>query len=190
MFNLAYSYNFELLNLETLAVLPGFVYIKSVDSVYLWANFNLSKAAVGKEAGDAMYGGTDFDFHWNLYADKMRENDKKVIQAHYPVHATETSQRPDGIVRQLTTYKIPLYKDNQLMGLLGISSEHSMSNFQTRLTPREQTCIALMAQGSTDKEIAAKLGISSRTVETHINSSKEKLNVNSRAELIVLFCEK
>ena len=188
--NFVHGYNVDSLNFETLATLPGFVYVKSIKSIYLWANFNLSKAAVGKEVADAMKGSTDFDFHWNLYAEQMRENDKQVIETCLPVHATETSQRPDGIVHRLTSYKVPLYKKGTLMGLLGISSERPISRFQTRLTPREQTCIALMAQGMVDKEIANKLNISRRTVEFHFNNSKTKLNVCSRAELIVLFCEK
>ena len=188
-FSTAKSYDFESLDFSTLAALPGFIYVKSIASIYLWSNLNLSKAALGKDTVNALQGGTDLDFHWKIFGDKMRQNDRKVFEGG-ALHTTETSQRSNGGIHLLTTYKIPLYQHNRLMGLLGISFEHPINIFEKKLTPREQTCIALMAQGLQDKEIAAKLGISRRTVETYFNSSKEKLNVDSRAELIVLFCEK
>jgi DNA-binding NarL/FixJ family response regulator len=42
-----------------------------------------------------------------------------------------------------------------------------------------------MAHGLTNKAIAARLKISERTVQGHIASLFEKLNVNSRTEAVV-----
>lgn len=52
------------------------------------------------------------------------------------------------------------------------------------LTRREQTIIALLANGLSSREMADKLRISVRTVETHRRNIKQKLNLNSTPELV------
>jgi len=184
------GYHIESLHLPSLADFPGFIYIKSATSDYMWNNRQLAKVALGTDATDALEGCTDFDFHWKLHADQMRENDRQAIVSRHTIHTSENCSRSDGSVYRLITYKIPLYRNNQLYGLLGISYDQPMNPLQSRLTPREQTCIALMSQGLSDKEIAARLKISRRTVETHFNSSRLKLNVKTRGQLIVMFCDR
>jgi DNA-binding NarL/FixJ family response regulator len=51
-------------------------------------------------------------------------------------------------------------------------------------TPREQEVLALLALGHTNAEIAEKLSISERTVETHRTNIMSKLELKSRAELV------
>ena len=53
-----------------------------------------------------------------------------------------------------------------------------------QLTPRELATLRLMADGKANKEIASELGISDRTVKTHIGHLFEKLGVTSRTEAI------
>ncbi len=52
------------------------------------------------------------------------------------------------------------------------------------LTPREQEVCSLLAYGHTNSEIALKLFISERTVETHRANIFSKLNLKNRAELV------
>jgi two-component system NarL family response regulator len=52
------------------------------------------------------------------------------------------------------------------------------------LTPRELTTLRLMADGQSNKEIAGTLGISERTVKTHLSHLFEKLGVTSRTEAV------
>jgi DNA-binding NarL/FixJ family response regulator len=52
------------------------------------------------------------------------------------------------------------------------------------LTPREQEICRLLAYGHTNSEIAEKLFISERTVETHRSKIFSKLDLKNRAELV------
>lgn len=53
-----------------------------------------------------------------------------------------------------------------------------------RLTPRQREVLQLIIEGCTMKEIALKLGISTRTAESHKYEMMEGLGVESNAELI------
>ena len=51
------------------------------------------------------------------------------------------------------------------------------------LTPRERESLQLFAEGLTAKEVSVKLGISTKTAETHRANLMAKLNLTSAAEL-------
>lgn len=53
-----------------------------------------------------------------------------------------------------------------------------------RITPQEGRILQLIAEGLTSKEIASRLGISSRTVETHRAHLMEKLRARNVAALV------
>lgn len=52
------------------------------------------------------------------------------------------------------------------------------------LTPREQEVLQLVAEGKSTKEIAAMLGISGRTAESHRKRIKSKLGIRETAGLV------
>jgi DNA-binding NarL/FixJ family response regulator len=52
------------------------------------------------------------------------------------------------------------------------------------LTEREREIVQLLAQAKSNKEIAAALDISVRTVETHRATIMRKLEINSIVELV------
>jgi DNA-binding NarL/FixJ family response regulator len=52
-----------------------------------------------------------------------------------------------------------------------------------QLTPREREVLRLIARGYTYKELARRLGVSTKTVETHVSSVLRKLQLSSRHEL-------
>jgi two-component system NarL family response regulator len=55
---------------------------------------------------------------------------------------------------------------------------------RVQLTPRELATLRLLADGKANKEIASELGISERTVKTHLGHLFEKLGVTSRTEAV------
>jgi DNA-binding NarL/FixJ family response regulator len=55
---------------------------------------------------------------------------------------------------------------------------------RVQVTPRELSTLRLMADGKSNKEIANTLGISERTVKTHLGHLFEKLGVTSRTEAV------
>ncbi|HET6861749.1 MAG TPA: response regulator transcription factor [Pyrinomonadaceae bacterium] len=59
----------------------------------------------------------------------------------------------------------------------------TLDRYET-LTAREREVLHLAAEGRTNSEIAVRLGISSRTAETHRANLMHKLDMHSQAELI------
>ena len=54
------------------------------------------------------------------------------------------------------------------------------------LTDREQEVLGWLARGRVNKEIAASLGISERTVKFHVSSIFNKLGATNRTEAVTL----
>jgi DNA-binding CsgD family transcriptional regulator len=54
------------------------------------------------------------------------------------------------------------------------------------LRPREREVLALMVAGMRNREIAERLFITIRTVKFHVSNILHKLDVQSRAEVIIL----
>lgn len=59
-------------------------------------------------------------------------------------------------------------------------------NVAARLTPREMDVLHELARGSSDKEIARDLSLSTETVRTHMVNILGKLNASSRLQALVL----
>jgi DNA-binding NarL/FixJ family response regulator len=52
------------------------------------------------------------------------------------------------------------------------------------MTPREREILAYLAQGSTMQQMGRRLGISARTVETHVTNVYRKLGVRTRVQAV------
>ncbi|MDE2181122.1 MAG: response regulator transcription factor [candidate division NC10 bacterium] len=71
-------------------------------------------------------------------------------------------------------------------------AEGSLESVQgQRLTPRELQVLRLIAQGLSDRKIAATLRLSVRTVENHSARIRQKLCIDSRTGLVrFAFCNR
>lgn len=57
------------------------------------------------------------------------------------------------------------------------------------LSPQERRVLALIADGCTNKEAGAKLGLSEKTVKNYLSTIFEKLHVSRRAEAAVIYAQ-
>ncbi len=58
-------------------------------------------------------------------------------------------------------------------------------NVDDNLTPREHEVLILLAEGLSNKQIAAKLTISEHTAKFHVNSILQKMDAQKRVEAVV-----
>ena len=57
------------------------------------------------------------------------------------------------------------------------------------LSPQEQRVVALVADGKTNKEIAADMGLSPKTVKNYLSNIYQKLQITRRAQAAVIFAK-
>ncbi|MCA3012705.1 MAG: response regulator transcription factor [Myxococcaceae bacterium] len=67
-------------------------------------------------------------------------------------------------------------------GAGGVESGHPVDD---NLTPREHEVLVLLAEGLSNKQIAAKLTISEHTAKFHVNSILQKMDAQKRVEAVV-----
>ncbi|MBW3633592.1 MAG: response regulator transcription factor [Chloroflexi bacterium] len=97
-----------------------------------------------------------------------------------------------GAVRRLASGE-PLLSGRELLELVELlrlagrerQQERDAKAALDRLTPREREILQLLAEGLSDKEIAARLYLSGKTVRSHVASILAKLGVESRLQALV-----
>lgn len=177
------------LNLHSYNLIEGPVFIKDKVGRYLWANSFFINRSAGCSSLGEINNKTDTDFPWHAYADILQSNDKTVLSVQQSQSHYEHIVRHDGTFVNILTRKCPLYDDHEeLLGLIGFSIEVPQTKQIALLSKREKECVSFLSKGYTDKQIAKQLGISPRTVETHLSAAKHKLSIATRAELITAFC--
>ena len=88
-------------------------------------------------------------------------------------------------LRQNKTFFTPRVDQMILNSFLhgGTGSLETVSS-RDRLTSRQREILQLLAEGKTSKEVAAVLGVSTKTVETHRANIMKRLNCHSVGELV------
>jgi two-component system nitrate/nitrite response regulator NarL len=108
---------------------------------------------------------------------------------------TEPGDRVAGLLLGADDYVVKPFDPDELLArvrrmiLRSSRSENgdgAISGNSFHLTRREREILVLLADGLGQKTIAAELGISSKTVATHIQRILGKLGVHSRAEAVAL----
>jgi DNA-binding NarL/FixJ family response regulator len=67
----------------------------------------------------------------------------------------------------------------------GLERQRELALLET-LTPREREILEVLAEGLADKEIAARLNVSTATVRTHVNAILAKTGARSRTQALIL----
>ena len=82
-----------------------------------------------------------------------------------------------------------LLADLVTAGLTRYYSQDELWRQWQSLSPREQDVAALACLGYTNRQIAARLNISSETVKSRLHNALQKLNLHKRTELRLLLAE-
>lgn len=179
-----------------LNALPGFIFYKRMDSVYLGCNQAMANL-VGLEAPQAIEGKTDFELFQNdILVERYLADDAQTLeQGHLTV--LEPTHDKDGHEITVLTSK-QLYRDEcgKPAGIIvqaNIVPNEIISSLQSRkqiiktyhgLTLTESKIVHYLMQGYTAKHIAVTLNRSQRTIEKHIENTKNKLGVNTKKDII------
>jgi DNA-binding NarL/FixJ family response regulator len=67
----------------------------------------------------------------------------------------------------------------------GLRPSRGAARVGAELTPQERAVAELVARGLTNREVAAELVVSAKTVERHLSRIYSKLGVRSRTELAI-----
>ena len=76
--------------------------------------------------------------------------------------------------------------EKDAIGALGRMARHARegADLAASLTTRQQQVLEFLSQGKTVSQIASRLGISPRTVETHVATLYRRLGVNTRVQAV------
>ena len=86
-----------------------------------------------------------------------------------------------------------LFHTPEVLNVLGkslIVKNRPQQSLKSLLTQREKEVLAQLVEGATNKEIANKLFLSTRTIDAHRRNIMSKLDVNNSAQLVKLTLEK
>lgn len=195
--------DFELLN-----KIPGAIGFKDKYSVYLGGNQFLAHT-MGFAKPQDIIGMKDTDIKSEMvaFADKFVRDDKEVLRAGERQHI-DIGRYNDGVLRAtLSTKKVLLTAHQETVGTVfsrvelkssilsklldkslniklplyySITSQYG----EYSLSKRESESLFYLIRGYTAREIAQRLGLSSKTIEYHIEQLKNKLNCSKKSELI------
>lgn len=120
-------------------------------------------------------------------ADLLRQQNEEVLTCGSPKSYFTCLTIPNTSKIELLTTKFPIKENNnwRVFGISNYLSEISLSVAnQFNLSNREIDCLAQLVSGRTAREIAEQLNLSSRTVESYMESLKNKMNCHNKSELI------
>ena len=88
------------------------------------------------------------------------------------------------VVASGKSYLDPLVAGQITQHYVADADAHPQGPIREELTPREMEVLRLLARGFANREIAAELGLSVKTVDTHKANGMGKLGMSSRIELV------
>jgi PAS domain S-box-containing protein len=89
--------------------------------------------------------------------------------------------------RRFVDARIAPYSDDSVLAIVrDVTDQHLISSRMTALSEREREVLRMVAGGASNKQIAARLDLSIKTVEAHRSRLMKKLGARNMAELMQL----
>ena len=107
-----------------------------------------------------------------IIGDQLGEMIRRVARGEYPINES-LSNRPELAGKILSQFQ-------------ELSRKTEAETLIAPLTTRETEVLNYVAQGYSNKQIAAKLDISEQTIKNHVASIMIKLNANARTQAVVI----
>jgi DNA-binding CsgD family transcriptional regulator len=121
-------------------------------------------------------------WHRLLYRLGLRRDDgSHSYNFEAPLHTTITS-----LAEQQGRLPEELAADLLASGLAQQQAAGDLEQRWQTLSPREQEVAALACLGYTNRQMAARLGISDETIKTHLHNALVKFGLHGRSELRIL----
>lgn len=99
-------------------------------------------------------------------------------------YVMKNAEREELVRAIITVYDGGRYFSPEVANILADTVSRNTAQPLPEVSPREKEVLDLVAHGMSTKQVADKLGISTRTVETHRINMLKKLKVSNTAELI------
>jgi two-component system response regulator DevR len=106
----------------------------------------------------------------------------KEIRQEALIHAIETVSRGQSILDPKVTQTVV-----GQVATLTTQLRATKASSKDDLSPQEARVLSLVVDGKTNKEIAATLGLSAKTVKNYLSNAFQKLHVSRRSHAAVLF---
>jgi DNA-binding CsgD family transcriptional regulator len=167
---------------------PIHIYTKDSKGAYLAANKTQAVSA-GLQSAKDFIGIKDNDLCWQQFATNYQQRDKRVMYENKTIHCLEPGITVNKQYIKCLSIKTPLRsKMGKAIGIMGITyfepTIQPMAGNTGLLSNQQVKCLDYLCKGKTTKQIAAIMQLSPRTVEHYITAIKNKMNCNSREELI------
>jgi DNA-binding NarL/FixJ family response regulator len=104
------------------------------------------------------------------------------------IRAVRVVHRGEALLSPSVTRRLIASLANQVPAVSPAAANQAASDL-SRLTEREREVLALVAQGLSNEEIAARLYLSPLTTKTHVSHIMTKLAARDRAQLVVIAYE-
>ena len=99
-------------------------------------------------------------------------------------YVMKNAERDELVKAIITVHEGGRYFSPEVANILADAVSRNTAPMPPEVSPREKEVLDLVAHGLSTKQVADKLGISTRTVETHRINMLKKLKVSNTAELI------
>ncbi len=201
-------------SLNRILDLPFSVYFDNSEHAAVKVNEVCANICGFESTHDAI-GRSVFDFTTKESAKRSVENQREIMQTGQMKIIEDSLIRNDDVLISFIGISYPWYSyDNKIIGVFGCSiviNQHSIAQSLSQLyhlglltkqrnfqgltstntidnyyfSPRQRQCIELILKGMSPKKMGHLLCLSHRTVEHYIASIKNKLDVSTKAEMIV-----